>query len=387
MKVYKIYIGIIFYVLMPSDVSSQANNQKIINELRAELFPQETRQVFLYEVIKNDREKSNKRCFNEWVDSTLTIRNIQPNKNTIQPILKSIAMSKDTNMFTEVINIYNQHMENYKIEWQRIEMKNAYPCDKITDQFDILKSFEMCLMSLYLQKNNFTSKQIFDFAYNLHLLNRSFLHDINNRSNYYAKYLIFNENYRLLLRKGWFRGHSGFTYLEPYILELTPYYVEIINRSSAVNDPNDEIFTFILNNEYLMRQMDEKEITEAFSKIVSHYFALDKEYVLYQYIENTIYANSLVELVAQNWVTKDYKGSDQYIGAKAITKRNNNYLAILADAVLDYAKDNHGKKLNYLNIFEQQDLKPILIAEKNKIGINKNKKDIIITYLKDLHDK
>ena len=130
-------------------------------------------------------------------------------------------------------------MENYKKEWEAVDYNNLYPCESVTDQFDILKSFEVCLTGLYFKKYKYDSKQIFDFTYNEFLLDMEFVKDIENRPSYYQKYLIFNEDFRRIQKKAWFRGNSGFYYLDPYIKELEPYFIETIYKSSKTYDTKE----------------------------------------------------------------------------------------------------------------------------------------------------
>ena len=103
----KIVYSLVFLLLFVSNnINAQSVNSNIINELQNELFPIDTSQIFLHELLSINHNPSGKRCGYEKIDSTLKIRKIQPNKVVVQRLLKSIMISKDSNAFDSILNMY-----------------------------------------------------------------------------------------------------------------------------------------------------------------------------------------------------------------------------------------------------------------------------------------
>lgn len=389
MKNIKFYLSI-FLIIFKSNIYCQENNFGLINDLKNELFTHDTSQILLFEFLSNNDPIHGLRCRNERVDSTLMIRKNQPGKIKVQSILKSIMMTKDSNLFGEVLKVYNLHMKNYKIEWENVEYYSSYPCETVTEQFDILKSFEVCLTSLHFVKSKFNSKQIFDFEYNKIKLDDNFNRDIIHRNEYYDKYLIFNEDYKRLLKKAWLRGTAGFSYLDPFVDDLAPYYLNAISKSKKTNDREDFVFIFLNNQRDILAKINTDKICEALCRINEHYFNLDKEYIIRIFLEKGPECKSLMKAFANNWIKKDYPKElqliDNYVADLAI--KNINYLPIITSSILDYASVNKGKKINYLKKFQDQNnLESYLRSLINEKSVSKGKKDMIKGYLKNTEKK
>ncbi len=132
--------------------------------------------------------------------------------------------------------------------------------------------------------------------------------------------------------------------------------------------------------------MNSKKNIEAFCTVTEHYFNLDEEYILINYLEHAGDASDMVEIFAKNWIKKDYPENDnyKYYHQRVIdlSKRNEKYLPILVDPILNYANTNDGKKLSFLEYFPRQELQTYLISTKNKKGVEKMKRNLIVDYLK-----
>ncbi len=81
-------------------------------------------------------------------DSVYYVRSVQPDFDSILPLLKSLAYSKEFKLLAEIIHIYNRQQEIFKIEWEPVLRNNHYACQTANEQFSILEAFEATIHSL-----------------------------------------------------------------------------------------------------------------------------------------------------------------------------------------------------------------------------------------------
>ncbi|MCP4136845.1 MAG: hypothetical protein GY754_38095 [bacterium] len=203
---------------------SRVDTNNLILRLNEELFTNDTTIILLYEYIGKTENPYFK------VDSAAWIRKHQPEPNKVLLLLEQFMHTKDTTHISDLSDMYEKHIINFWDEWAQVYMDNYYSPDVVIMQYTILSGFETVLKSLNFLSEGYEIKDIFEHhKYRLSFL-VSYLFNSNNRCELMKLQHDFSPLYRKLSPCSLFGGRLPFNYMDPYMDELKPYFLESMNN-------------------------------------------------------------------------------------------------------------------------------------------------------------
>ncbi|MBK9150642.1 MAG: hypothetical protein IPM26_06410 [Saprospiraceae bacterium] len=237
-----------------------AQNTALIDKLKTALFPQNQDSVLLIDYLK--------KCRNHLIDSSIYIRKNQPNYNQVMNVMEEILHTGDTSLMTPLMMMYDDFVDIFEKEWQKVNKDNIYPCDSVRNQINIMEGFERILKGLYIR--HFTAKEKFDFFYNQFLLVRGIHNDKKNRATYTNQWLIFNKRYRKLIEPAWFQGYTPFYYIDPYIDEIAPFVIKKIEENKVIPYFASDEERFLFSNYITIAKIKNPAMVEALKEVLRH---------------------------------------------------------------------------------------------------------------------
>ena len=209
------------------------------------------------------------------MDSVYYVRSVQPDLDSVLPLLKSLAYSKEYNLVPEIIDSYNRQQEFFKREWEPVHRNNHYACQTANEQFSILEAFETTIHSLKFGSLGLNRKEKLEY----------FKKYIRSQYDYYYQpgswrsaiegWQIYSPYYLKLRLKQWVGPPlTKFNFIEPYIHEIDSLIV-------------DDLFAFFENND-----SENLSIKPSFEE-----YELDYLCGLISLVENANYNEKLVQLI------------------------------------------------------------------------------------------
>jgi hypothetical protein len=332
---------IIFFILA-SITSVSAQNTSLIEKLETALFPDNQDSVLLVDYLIN--------CRNHVIDSSIYIRKVQPNYNQVMNVMEEILHSGDTSLMASLMNLYDDFVDIFEKEWQKVKTDNIYACDSVRNQINIMTGFEQVLKSLYIRHLKSTEK--FNFFYNEFLLIRGIHRDKINRLTYINQWLIFNKRYRKIIEPAWFQGFTPFYYIDPYIDEIAPYIIKKIEENKIIPYFASDEERFLFSNYTIIAKINDPAMADALKEVLRHDTLGNKtnSWTFVHYLAEN-HDEELVELVIEKLAKDfpdmpDYKLSDYYFRTinNHILKVEQNELSVIK-AIGKLSKTDH-KTLN-----------------------------------------
>ena len=145
------YIVLVLILVSFSINGIAQKSDNLISKLEEKLFHSDERRILFSEYLKAYDEA----CGYVKYDTSIQIRAIQPNPDTVSAILYQLMMKNDTADFQPILALYHRQIEYFKVEWGPLYLANFYACDIVDQQYRILSEFENTLTSLKL--NNCSS--------------------------------------------------------------------------------------------------------------------------------------------------------------------------------------------------------------------------------------
>jgi hypothetical protein len=139
-----------------------SQNAILLERLETALFPINEDSVLLVDYLKD--------CRNHAIDSSIYIRKNQPHFNQVMSIMEEILYSGDTSLIAPLMNMYDDFVDIFEKEWQKVNKDNISICDSIRQQINIMEGFERIIKGLQLSYISPAKK--FDFFFNEFLLRR-----------------------------------------------------------------------------------------------------------------------------------------------------------------------------------------------------------------------
>ena len=239
-------------------------SDNLISKLKEKLFHTDERPILFSEYIKAYDEA----CGYIKYDTSIQLRAIQPNPDTVSAILYQLMMKNDTSDFQPILALYHRQIEYFMVEWGPLYLANFYACDIVDQQYRILCEFENVLTSLKLKGKS--AKELKSIFKDISILTSKF--HLNDTSHEDLKKLSdhFSSYFRILRNKAWFGSRATFTAFEPYYDTMKPFImVDFFNFKFDQNNKSKEY-----NYEYY------------FILVISFFLHIYLLYLLYQKINN-----------------------------------------------------------------------------------------------------
>jgi hypothetical protein len=237
-----------------------AQNTALIEKLKSALFPPNQDSVLLIDYLK--------KCRNHLIDSSIYIRKNQPNYNQVMNVMEEILHTGDTSLMTPLMMVYDDFVDIFEKEWQKVNKDNIYPCDSVRNQINIMEGFERILKGLYIR--HFTAKEKFDFFYNDFLLKFNLLHWKVDDIQYQRSSIFFNKRYLNIISPQYFQGAATFRYIDLYITEITPFIIQKIMDKKIITSFASEEERFLFNNKTLFSKIKDPAMVEALKEVIRH---------------------------------------------------------------------------------------------------------------------
>lgn len=385
------YIVLVLILVSFSINGIAQKSDNLISKLEEKLFHSDERRILFSEYLKAYDEA----CGYVKYDTSIQIRAIQPNPDTVSAILYQLMMKNDTSDFQPILALYHRHIEYFKVEWGSIYLANFYACDIVDRQYRILCEFENVLMSLKLKGN--TGRDLALKYKNDIFLKREFVMYIPKREELKSKFSHFSDYFKTLRDKGWLGSRAVFTPFEPYFDQMKSYILE-------------DFYAFKFESE---NETDEYEYNYRY---IHHNVT---ELIVNKYFNDSVRKSILNNL--EMWLTNEYgfirdlieKGhlSDEKVIIKFLRKAHENpelskncpercqyewmyrlnqsqiWRGPAKKMLKDDAKSNSVRKLNSINLlqhFPDDDVVSFLVSLNDANQLNKETSEVLNQTLKEL---
>lgn len=212
-------------LLLISFLFGQQNGDVLIDRLKQNLFSIDNTTVLLYKHIGEVDQHYE-------VDSTFYIRSKQPNPDSVLLLLEQIMFTKEPNYIPDLQRIYDRHIDLFWEEWSQVFLKNYYSPKAVQDQYTILVGFETTLKSLAFAKEGKTHNEIFQYFKSQIIFYDSLSDNISDRCEIMKSYFDYSPKFRKLNPCALYFGSIRFNYIDPFLKELEPYFLDCMKSCS-----------------------------------------------------------------------------------------------------------------------------------------------------------
>lgn len=384
------YLFILAFVSLANTGEAQTDStQLFFDELKEELFPQSQKMIHLYEYLGDN-------CSGNKIDSTIMIREDQPDPFKAVYLLKRIEYSKNGNYFEPLLDVYQKHLDNYLKEFYELykdpKYKGYNSCEPISFQYEVIEALEEALKSLYLNYSKFSTKEIFDFYINEKLLQTRAAYQ--QKPELYKDYKLFyadffklhdpfNSKYLVLnkfddINKNRIDPYDGYIY--PYYDELKPFFVAyLVNLNCSKKSKNNiskdscNCLRYIFNN---ITPINDERIYVYYFHNFNVFLDNGLESLIYLYAGehyNVDFSNFVADKLILHSLSWEPYTISRFFEVFIKDDRNEN---ILIDKIIQLAETDYEKALMYFTALKTVPINNIKEKTLRKIElINKLMKD------------
>jgi hypothetical protein len=389
------HIILIFLISNTLCVLSGQKSDILISKLEDKLFHPDERQILFSKYIKSYDEE----CGYVRYDTSIQIRAIQPNPDTISVILHQLMMNNDTADFNPILALYHRQIEYFKVEWGPLYLANFYACDIVDQQYRILCEFENVLSSLKLKDKN--GKEIASHFKNDAILPSKFYYNHTETDELKKLSTHFSTYFKILREKAWFGTRATFTPYEPYFNIMKIYILD--DFYSFQYEPNNTTNQYKYFSNYIHSYVKNLIINRYYndtigSNVISNFdmwlsndrgFIHDliqrghikDESIKYQYLSN-FYQDP-------DFVKRCFGGSLERCQSDYMYQLNNSEIwrGPAKKMLKDDAKSNSARKINSINLlrhFPDDDVVSFLISLDDAHQLNEEASDVLKQSLLEL---
>lgn len=274
----------------------------LLEPLREALFPPDEPKISAKDHPKGV-EGEESRDFREWasIDTIILVRLHQPDKQQVCDLLLQIAMTKNNAYFQPLMEMYKQHQNYFKEEWEYLRKSLSYACQVKSDPITIMQAFEQTLYALELAHNNASQSEIIRLydkhkkGYYEYIFFRSEdrkleiekRRDINNQINYYSPY------FKNIRSRFWASYGPGFSFYTPYLGMLEDHLVNRIlsldvqkHKYSENQNYEDQIEKLMIESAILdIRRIKSRKFEQAIEKKYEEIVNVGWSYTLSRYVQ------------------------------------------------------------------------------------------------------
>ncbi len=234
-----------------------------LKELREALFPPDEPKISAkdHPNCKEDEESSRYRDWTE-IDTIIMVRLHQPDKKQVCELLLKIAETKNYSYFQPLMDIYEQHQEIFKQEWEYLLINFAPACAANQHPVTIMQGFEQTLYALELAHNKVSQDELVGLYYKTirgfyeylfykiddHYLRMAKRKEINDQINYSSPY------FRDIRRYGWATYYPGFGFYTVFLDDLEEFIIKktiALDGNSFRKLPKEDFEEFLKGQEIL----------------------------------------------------------------------------------------------------------------------------------------
>jgi hypothetical protein len=250
-----IFCGINFKLQAQTPDRQTEKDLPYLKELREALFPPDEPKISAKEHPKCKEEDEWSSRYRDWtqIDTIIMVRLHQPDKKQVCELLLKIAMTKNYAYFQGLMDMYEQHQEIFKQEWEYLLINYAPVCEANQHPVTIMQGFEHTLYALELAHKKVSQDELirlYDKNTRGFYEHRFFKsedrkielqkrREIDDQINYYSPYFKDIRGY------GWAAFGPGFSFYTPFLDVLEDH---IVNKIRSL-DVQKHKFKGI-NNDY-----------------------------------------------------------------------------------------------------------------------------------------
>lgn len=382
------FLYVLFLVLC-AEASAQSGST-LLHSLRQELFPGSPGWIGVNHV---------RGCEKQQLDMIYPIRKEQPDPGKILSILEQISQTKDTFLMVPLKDIYNEHLEFFKAEWEPVFHEKIYPCDFAWKQFQVLMGFEHVLHALYLASLELSPQALYDYYKEGKY--RDYLYFVNKgqRAQIRARYRVFSEYVRKLRSPYWFAFEPDFGYLAPFLGDLESFFIDDLRSFSFNEQDSSEAYLrmewFITHDTHnYYARLKTEDLDNVIREKFHHWLANHKVTKFYQIVGRRG-GKQMVEYMAdrlfrdeQVLAKYDRTGRDYLLRTLMINRHNRPYIRdyLMREAASSAPRDlDRREVLSPLGYFPERDV-IVFLGKLYKSGrVPPEEKEIIEANLKKFH--
>jgi hypothetical protein len=273
-------------------VLSGQHEMSLVQNLEIALFPQASKEVFLYEYL-SDCNRHTK------VDSSIRLILPTTNYDTIMKLFEQIYWEHDTTTKNTLISLYSRQMEWFKKELGS-GFVNSYhnSCGRISQQFEILTAFEHTLHSFELSA--LSDKEVFEYFLNHTRMSDSLSMGGDIKRNIIPRYRVYSEDYRNFNSRAWFRFSSPFHFSSYHQKRMEPYMVQFLENCNWRDSISQDVM-ILWHWKRLYINLDDIRISKALVRDFRYWRDSGRQVFAYSYASSHYYPE-LVKVLYEDWL-------------------------------------------------------------------------------------
>jgi hypothetical protein len=276
-------------------VLSGQHEMSLVQNLEIALFPQASKEVFLYEYL-SDCNRHTK------VDSSIRLILPTTNYDTIMKLFEQIYWEHDTTTKNTLISLYSRQMEWFKKELGS-GFVNSYhnSCGRISQQFEILTAFEHTLHSFELSA--LSDKEVFEYFLNHTRMSDSLISagDRKEITRIQSRYRVFSEDYRRYNSRAWFAVSLPFHFSSYHLKRIEPHMVEFFENCNWQDSTYHSDQYIIWHWKFQYFGINDVRISKALVRNFRYWRDSGRQVFAYRYA-NTHYYPELVKVLYEDWL-------------------------------------------------------------------------------------
>lgn len=383
---------ILIVMVFSFDINLTAQkSDNLISKLEEKLFHHDERLILFSEYLKAYDEA----CGYVKYDTSIQIRAIQPNPDTVSGLLYQLMMKNDTSDFQPILALYHRQIEFFKVEWGPLYLANFYACYIVDQQYRILCEFENVLTSLELKGN--TGIELALKYKNDIYLKRKMSVNIDLREELKHEFFHYSDYFKTLRDKAWLGSRAVFTPFEPYFDQMKKYILDDFYAFKFESENETDEYEY--NYRYIHHNVTKLIVNRYFNDSVGKSILNNLEMWLindYGFIRDLIEKGHLSdEKVIIKFLRKAHENPE--LSKNCPERCQNEWMYRLNQSQIwrgpakkmlkDDAKSNSTRKLNSIKLlqhFPDDDVVSFLVNYNDANQLNKETSEVLHQTLKEL---